>query len=84
MFFIGLGISGIVYDFLPCAGFSTFLNAHLKEHNLSKFVQFVTVLCKTILTGLPSAIFFQKLFLFIRVNGDLKSKILRKFGCDNK
>lgn len=81
-FFIRAGVSGIVYDFLPYAGSSTFVNVHLQEEeqNLSKSAQFVTVLCKTIPLGLPSAIFFDNFFCSLELIEYLKSKKLESLG----
>ena len=81
-FFVRAGVSGIVYDFLPYAGSSTFVNVHLEEeeHGLSKSAQFVTVLCKTIPSGLPSAVFLDNFFCSLELMEYLKSKKFETLG----
>ena len=62
--FVRAVVSEIVYNFLSYAGLPTILNVQLeeKEQELNKSAQFVTMLCKTIPDGLPSAVVFDNFF----------------------
>lgn len=88
-FFIRAGVSGIVYDYLPHAGASTFLGVEFEEEeeNLGKSGQFVTVLCKTIPAmpdGLKAKIFFDNFFCSVELIQYMSSKNYETLGTIRK
>lgn len=85
-FFIRAGVSGIVYDFLPYGGSSTFFDTTFDEveKTLGTSAQFVTVLCRTIPDGLHSQVFMDNFFTSIELIEYLKSKNLHVLGTIRK
>ncbi len=54
-------LNSLFHGFLPCASYLTFANARLEKDKevLSKYTQFVTMLCKTIPNGCPLQLVFD-------------------------